>query len=132
MAPASPENLSRKQRITLRDGRTSKLIDLLRAGPKKSFTTQVSRAGMRRKAPDQNWKNAFQIGQHAKSSDKPLIGQMFAGMYDNNLTLPDESSWHPVRPMGNGSYGAAALFKREDELGNTEDVRYGSDIYWRC
>jgi hypothetical protein len=132
MAPASRENLSRKQRTTLRDGRTSKLIDLLRAGPKTSFTTQVSRTGTRRKAASQFWKNAFQIGQQAKSSGKPLIGQMFTGMYDNNLTLPAESSWHPVRPIGNGSYGAAALFRREDELGNTEDVSYGSELYWTC
>lgn len=132
MAPASRENLSRKQRTTLRDGTTSKLIDLLRAGPKKAFTTQVSRAGMRRDAPPQNWKNAFQIGQNAKFSGKPIIGQMFTGIYINDLTLPDEPTWYPVRPIGNGSYGAAALFMREDELGNAEDVSYGSDLYRMC
>lgn len=43
-------------------------------------------------------------------------------MYENKLELPDEERWSPVKPLGNGSYGAAALFKHENLLGSADDV----------
>lgn len=113
--------LARKQHKTLRNGKT-KLINELRAGPKTRFTMNQSLACPPRETASQIWKTAFAIGGEGDWSGKPLIGQMFRAMWSYKVNLPDEENWQPVRPLGNGSYGAASLFRHVDGSGNTDDV----------
>lgn len=129
MSTTRREHIARNQRTTLRNG--AKLIDALRAGPKTSFTTSSKlapsgtwRSLIARAGTPKNWENAFAIGQPGGSTGKLIIGQMFKMMYENALDLPDEANWIPVKPLGNGSFGAAALFKHEDGNGGTDDVSY--------
>jgi hypothetical protein len=51
------------------------------------------------------------------------IGLMFTGMFQNEIGVEDEDKdkWQPMKPLGNGSFGAAGLFKRTNEAGEADD-----------
>jgi hypothetical protein len=72
--------------------------------------------------PEQ-WRDAFQLEGAPASGENTTIGKMFRDMYYNRL-LPDDDTWQPVKPLGNGSYGAASLFKRVGENGQDDDVSH--------
>lgn len=73
------------------------------------------------------WRHAFTINgpnDPYPSKKRAPIGEMFRGMFDYTFDLPDEDRWTPVKPLGNGSYGAAALLQHVDEAGKVDDVSY--------
>lgn len=127
MPSNSRESIARKQRTTLRNG--EKLIDAFRSGPRTSFTSNSAHARRPFLSTPQKWRDAFLIGQY-NDKNKPIIGQLFQKMFHDKLDIPDDEKWQPVKPLGNGSYGAAALFKHENEQGQVDDVSYTSNLHW--
>ncbi len=67
----------------------------------------------------------------AKGNPKP-IGQRFSHLFFYGVNLPDESEWRFERPLGKGSFGAAALFVKVDETQNVVDVSYGEPVITCC
>jgi serine/threonine protein kinase len=65
---------------------------------------------------------AMQIGslQDPDGTTDLGIGLMFVRMFQNDLGDPAQH-WMPVRPLGNGSYGAVGLFQRTDSAGEVDD-----------
>ncbi|KAK5377634.1 hypothetical protein LTR20_002095 [Exophiala xenobiotica] len=55
-----------------------------------------------------------------KGNTKP-IGQRFSHLFFSGVDLPDGSEWRFERPLGKGSFGAAALFVKVDETQNVVD-----------
>jgi hypothetical protein len=43
-------------------------------------------------------------------------------VFQNKLEIPDEDRWQPGKPLGHGSYGAAAMLKHVNGNGKDDDV----------
>jgi hypothetical protein len=125
--PALRDVLARKQRKTVRsnDVRPNrkvpvKLIDELTNGVDQFTILQEDSLTQRGTYKSRLWQIASAIGD--TSAGKAIIGEMFSDMFIGKINLPDEWRWVPVKPLGNGSYGAAALFKHLNWADNTDDA----------
>ena len=61
--------------------------------------------------------------RHTSDGNGPLIQHSFRfqDLFEHLLDVEDESSWYFNRPMGKGSFGAAALFDKIGENGKIAD-----------
>ena len=121
-AAAAKARIAAKQRTTLGSGR--RLIDALITNPSQAYKSQSRRAGRRSDILKQVWWRAMALGSPADpycDLTKIEIGIMFTGMFQNEIGVQDEDKWQPVKPLGNGSFGAAGLFKRIDDVGEADD-----------
>jgi hypothetical protein len=123
-AEARRQAIAAKQRTILA---TESLVDTLAEDPRRAFQSPSARIPRRSfDNPDPLWQHTFDIGSPdfkkiaaATNSDNACIRQMFQAMFQNKLEIPDEDRWQPGKPLGHGSYGAAAMFKHVNETAKT-------------
>ncbi|KAI1609090.1 kinase-like domain-containing protein [Exophiala viscosa] len=85
---------------------------------KQTFTTSTS---ARQAIPSSPIKHFFQWTEiDAQGKVKP-IGARFWHLFSRDISLPDDQEWSFERPLGKGSYGAAALFVKVDETQKVVD-----------
>lgn len=71
--------------------------------------------------PESPLKHFFDWSAFASERSRSL-GQRFEDIYFRSHSLPDEDEWQFERPLGRGSFGAAALFVRRNEEQEPTDV----------
>lgn len=81
--------------------------------------------------PDSPLKHFFAWSEFTARGKNKSLGPRFEDLYFRSHGLPDEDEWQFERPLGHGSFGAAALFVRRNEEQKQTDVGRPS-CYPKC
>ena len=83
----------------------------------------------RNAVPDSPIKHFFTWYEVTSRGRTRAIGERFKHLFFSTLNLPDDDEWRFERPMGKGSFGAAALFSKVNQRQERTDVSDLVQIY---
>ena len=72
--------------------------------------------------PNSPIKHFFDWKEYTSANRIRPVGERFRHLFFSTLELPDEEEWRFERPLGKGSFGAAALYSKLNERQERTDV----------